>query len=82
MPVSAKWELLRRMRSLIDGLFGEWAQEANAHIDGMENNMLNDKAFSEALKEWNDKLLPQCPGGLWMDMRKGRVAPPAISATM
>ena len=80
MSVSAKWELLRRMRSLIDGLFGEWAREAKAHIDKMEKTMLDDNAFSSALKEWEEKLLPQCPGGLWMDMRKGRINQPGAIA--
>lgn len=79
MSVSDKWELLKRMRNFIDGLFGEWAREARAHIEKMEKSMLNDDAFRKLLKEWDEKLLPQAPGGIRLDMRKGNISAPTAS---
>jgi hypothetical protein len=79
MSVSDKWELLRRMRGLIDGLFSEWARDAKEHIEKMEKNMLKDDIFGALLKEWDEKLLPQCPGEIWMGMRKGTINAPTAS---
>ena len=73
MPTRDKWKILERMRAMIDGIVGEWSKEAQAHIKMMEEMIFDDEAFSRMLKEWEYKLLPQCPGQMWVGLRQSEV---------
>ena len=76
MSIGDKWELLRRLRNMIEGMMGPWVKEASEHLDRMEANIMNDAFFRGALEEWDKKLFPQCPAQLWQDFRQGKIESP------
>jgi len=71
MSVNQKWEIIMKIKAMVDGIVGVWANDVNEMVICLENNILNDELFHCKLVEWEKKLLPQAPAMVWQSYIRG-----------